>query len=122
MNTTTAFTELKKAQDILLEAIDKSAKTNLDSVQKLMELNKQGLSGLTDVSNPGDLVSRQSAAFKEYAEHLSAHMEALTTIGNESREQLMALGQDFAKGMDFSSLFGLGETPAKSKPRAAAKS
>ena len=122
MNSTSAFAEMKKAQDILLEAIDKSAKTNLESVEKLLELNKQGLSGFTDVSNPSDLIARQSAAFKEYAEHLSAHMEALTAIGTESREQLMELGQEFAKGMDFSSFFGLGEAPAKPKPKSAAKS
>ncbi len=119
MNTNTAFAELKKAQDILLEAIEKSAKTHLDSVQKLMDLNKQGLSGLTDLSNPGELIARQSATFKEYAEQVSAHMEALSAIGAESREQLMELGQEFAKGLDFSSLFGLGDAPAKGKPRAA---
>ena len=121
MNSNTAFAEMKKAQDILLEAIDKSAKTNLESVEKLMDLNRQRLSGFTDISNPSDLIARQSAAFKEYAEHLSAHMEALTAIGTESREQLMELGQEFAKGMDFTSLFGLAETSAKPK-KAGAKS
>lgn len=120
MNTTSAFAEMKKAQDILLEAIDKAAKTNLESVEKLMALNKQGLSSFTDVSNPSDLIARQSAAFKAYAEHLSAHMEALTTIGNESREQLMELGQEFAKGVDISSLFGVAEA-TKAKPKPAAK-
>ncbi len=122
MNTTTAFAEMKKAQDILLEAIDKSAKTNLESVEKLMALNKAGLSGFTDVSNPSDLIAKQSAAFKEYAEHLAAHMEALTAIGTESREQLMELGQEFAKSMDFASLFGMADAPAKAKPRTSAKS
>ncbi len=122
MNSSNALNEMKKAQDILFEAIDKSAKTNLESVEKLMELNKQGLSGMTDISNPSDLIAKQSAAFKEYAEHLSAHMEALTAISTESREQLMELGQEFAKSMDFSSMFGMGETPAKPKPKTAAKS
>ena len=118
---TNAFAEMKKAQDILLEAIDKSAKTNLESVEKLLELNKQRLTGFADISNPSDLIARQSAAFKEYAEHLAAHMEALTAIGTESREQLMELGQEFAKNMDFSSLFGLAEAPTKAKPRSTSK-
>ena len=122
MNTPTAFTEMKKAQDILMEAIDKSARTNLESIEKLLELNKDRLSGLSDVSNPSDLVARQSAAFKEYAEHLSAHMEALAAIGTESREQLTELGQEFAKSMDFSSLFGMGETASKPKSKASTKS
>ncbi len=122
MNTPTAFTEMKKAQDILMEAIDKSARTNLESIEKLLELNKDRLSGLSDVSNPSDLIARQSAAFKEYAEHLSAHMEALAAIGTESREQLTELGQEFAKSMDFSSMFGMGETASKPKPKAGAKS
>jgi len=121
MNTPTAFTEMKKAQDILMEAIDKSARTNLESVQKLLELNKEGLSGLGEVSNPSDLIARQSAAFKEYAEHLSAHMEALAAIGTESREQLTELGQEFAKTMDFSSVFGMTEAPSKPKAKGAAK-
>ena len=122
MNSNSAFSEMKKAQDILFEAIDKAAKTNLESVEKLMELNKQGLSGMTDVSNPSDLIAKQSAAFKEYAEHLSAHMEALTAIGTESREQLMELGQEFAKSMDLSSMFGMADTATKPKARTAAKS
>ncbi len=122
MNTPTAFTEMKKAQDILMEAIDKSARTNLESIEKLLELNKDRMSGLSDVSNPSDLIARQSAAFKEYAEHLSAHMEALAAIGTESREQLTELGQEFAKSMDFSSLFGVAETTAKPKGKASAKS
>lgn len=122
MNTPTAFTEMKKAQDILMEAIDKSARTNLESIEKLLELNKDRMSGLTDVSNPSDLIARQSAAFKEYAEHLTAHMEALAAIGTESREQLTELGQEFAKSMDFSSMFGMGETTSKPKAKTSAKS
>ncbi|MEE4639629.1 MAG: phasin family protein [Wenzhouxiangella sp.] len=122
MNTPTAFTEMKKAQDILMEAIDKSARTNLESVQKLLELNKEGFSGLSEVSNPSDLIARQSAAFKDYAEHLTAHMEALAAIGTESREQLTELGQEFAKTMDLSSLFGMGETTTKTKAKSTAKS
>jgi len=122
MNTPTAFTEMKKAQDILMEAIDKSARTNLESIEKLLELNKDRMSGLTDVSNPSDLIARQSAAFKEYAEHLTAHMEALAAIGTESREQLTELGQEFAKSMDFSSMFGMGETTSKPKAKTSTKS
>ena len=122
MNTPTAFTEMKKAQDILMEAIDKSARTNLESIEKLLELNKDRMSGLSDVSNPSDLIARQSAAFKEYAEHLTAHMEALAAIGTESREQLTELGQEFAKSMDFSSMFGMGETTSKPKAKASSKS
>jgi len=120
MNTPTAFAEMKKAQDIMMEAIDKSARTNLESVQKLLELNKEGMSGLTEVKNPSDLVARQSAAFKEYAEHMTAHMEALAAIGTESREQLTELGQEFAKTMDFSSIFGMIEAAPKTKAKAKA--
>lgn len=120
MNTQTAFAEMKKAQDIIMEAIDKSARTNLDAVQKLLEINKEGMSGLTEVQNPSDLIARQSAAFKDYAEHMTAHMEALAAIGAESREQLTELGQEFAKTMDFSSLFGMAEPAAKPKSKAKA--
>ena len=119
MNTQTAFTEMKKAQDILMEAIDKSARTNLESIEKLLELNKDRMSSFSDVSNPSDLIARQSAVFKEYAEHLTAHMEALAAIGTESREQLTELGQEFAKGLDFSSLFSFGEVAAKPKAKTA---
>ena len=123
MSNQTAFTELKKAQDILAEAIDKSAKTNLEAVEKLLELNKQRLSDMGDISNPSDLVSRQSAAFKEYVDFVSGHVEALTAIGNESREQLTELSQEFAKGLDFSSFFPVAETgTTKTKSKASAKS
>ncbi len=122
MNSQNAFAEMKKAQDILMEAIDKSARTNLESVEKLLELNKERMTGFSDVSNPSDLIARQSAVFKEYAEHLTAHMEALAAIGTESREQFQELGQEFAKGMDFSSLFGMAEAPSKPKAKTGAKS
>ena len=116
MSNTTALEELKKAQNIMMEAVDKSARTNLEAVEKMLELNKQRFSNLTEATNPGDYVARQSSAFKEYAEHLSAHIEALTAIGNESREQLTELSQEFAKGLDFTSFFPFGEA-ATAKPK-----
>lgn len=123
MSNQAAFTEIKKAQDILADTIDKSARTNLEAVEKLLELNKQRLSDLGEVSSPSEYVSRQSAAFKEYVDFLSGHVEALTAIGQESREQLTGLSQEFAKGMDFSDLFPFADTgKAKSKSKASAKS
>ncbi|MCC5863880.1 MAG: phasin family protein [Wenzhouxiangella sp.] len=123
MSNQTAFAEMKKAQDILAEAIDKSAKTNLEAVEKLMELNKQRFSEMGDFSNPSDFVSRQSAAFKDYVDFLSGHVEALTAIGNDSREQLTELSQEFAKGLDFSSFFPFADTgTTKTKAKSTAKS
>ncbi len=122
MSNQTAFAEMKKAQEILAEAIDKSAKTNLEAVEKLMELNKQRFSEMGDLNNPSDFVSRQSAAFKEYVDFLSGHVEALTSIGNESREQLTELSQEFAKGLDFSSFFPFAETGTTKTKAKSAKS
>ncbi len=123
MSNQTAFAEMKKAQEILAEAIDKSAKTNLEAVEKLMELNKQRFSEMGDLSNPSDFVSRQSAAFKDYVDFLSGHVEALTAIGNDSREQLTELSQEFAKGLDFSSFFPFADTgSSKTKAKSTAKS
>jgi hypothetical protein len=117
----TAFEEVKKAQNIVMEAIDKSARTNLEAGEKLMELNKQRFSNIGDFSNPGEYVTRQSEAFKEYAQQLSSHVEALTAIGNESREQLTELSQEFAKSLDFSSFFPFAEAPTKPKAKSTAK-
>jgi len=116
MSNTTPMEDLKKAQNILMEAIDKSARTHLDAVEKLLEFNKQRFSNLSEASDPGDYVARQSAAFKDYAEQCTAHVEALTAIGNESRDQLTELSQEFAKTLDFSSFFPFG-ADASRKPK-----
>lgn len=121
MTTNTAFEEVKKAQNILMETIDKSARANLDAVQKLLELNKQRFSSANGVTNPSELVANQSSAFKDYAEAMSAHFENLTAIGTESREQLTELSQDFSKGLDFSSFFPFAETATKPKGKAGSK-
>ncbi len=113
MNNPSAFHELKKAQDILMDAVDKTARTNLDAVEKLLELNKNRFTDLSDISNPGEFVSRQAAAVKDYMEFLSSHVEALTSIGHESREQLTELSQELAKEMDFTSFFPFAETTTK---------
>ncbi len=118
MTTNTALEDVKKAQNIMMETIDKSARANLDAVQKLLELNKQRFSSASDVTNPSDFVASQSSAIKDYAEAMSAHFENLTAIGTESREQLTELSQDFAKGVDLSSLFPFAETTAKPKGKA----
>jgi len=110
MNNPTALEELKKAQAILMETIDKSARTHLDAVEKLLEFNKQRFSNMSDAKDPADYIARQSAAFKDYAEQCTAHFEALTAIGNESREQLTELSQEFAKSLDFSSFFPFAPT------------
>lgn len=123
MNKPNALEELKKAQTILMDAVDKSARTHLDAVDKLLEFNKQRFSNLSEASNPGEYVARQSAAFREYAEQCTAHVEALSTIGNESREQLTELSQDLARNLDFSSFFPFGETGTeKSKGKSGSKS
>jgi len=122
MSTQNTFEEVKKAQEIIAEAIDKSARTNLASVEKLLELNKQNFGQLQDVSSPADFFSRQSTAFKEYAEQVNKQFEELAAIGNESREQLTELGQEFAKNLDFSSFFNFAQPtqPKAKKPAAKA--
>jgi len=121
-NTNTAFEEVKKAQEIIMGAIDKSTRANLASIEKLMELNKQSFSGGQDLSNPADFVARQSTTFKEYADQLNQQFETLTSIGNESREQLTELSQEFAKNLDFSSFFQFPQPESKAKAKPAAKS
>ena len=118
MSNQTAFEEFKKAQDILAEAIDKSAKTNLEAVEKLLEMNKQRFSDLGEISNPSEFASRQASAFKDYVDFLSNHVQSLNAIGTESREQLTGLSQEFAKGIDFSGFFPFGqEQSAKGKSK-----
>jgi endonuclease III-like uncharacterized protein len=121
MNTNSNFEEVKKAQQIVMEAIDKSARTNLETAEKLLEINKQRFNTLSEVTSPGDYFARQSSALKEYAEQMSAHVEALGAIGSDSREQLTELSQDFAKNLDFSAFFPFGEQPAKTKTKSGAK-
>jgi len=104
------FEDVKKAQNIWMETIDRSARANLDTMEKILELNKQRFSAGADVTSPTDVISTQSGAFKDYAELTSAHFEALIRIGSESRDQLTELSQSVAKGMDFSAIFPVGET------------
>ncbi len=123
MSTQTAFTEFKKAQDILAEAIEKSAKTNLEAVEKLFEMNKQRLTDFSEAGNPSEVASRQASAFKDYVEFLSDHVQSLNAIGTESREQLTELSQEFAKGIDFSGFFPFGqETTTKGKSKSSKSS
>ncbi len=119
-----AFAELQKAQSIFVDAIDKTARKNLEATEKMLELNRKRFESLQDVSDADDYAAKQTEAFKEYAEHMKAHVEALTSIGNESREQLTAAGTELAKSMDFSDLFPFGEaaSKSKSKPKTASKS
>lgn len=124
MTNQTAFEDINKAQEIIMDAIDKSTRANLASFEKMLEFNKQRFSNFGDVTNPADYVARQSTAFKEYAEQLNQQFETLTEIGNESREQLAELGQDYAKNLDFSSFFTAPQAQAgsKSKGKATSKS
>jgi hypothetical protein len=104
------FEDVKKAQNIWMETLDKSARANLDAMEKMLELNKQRFSTTAELAGPSDFIASQSSAFKDYAELASAHLESLASIGTESREQLTELSQEFAKGMDFSSLFPFAES------------
>jgi len=115
MSKQTSFEEFRKAQQIVAEAIDKSARSQLASVEKLLEINRQSFEKMGEVSSPADFFSRQSTALKEYAEQVNHQFEELAAIGNESREQLTELGQDFARNLDMSSLFNF--EPAAAKPR-----
>jgi len=110
------FEDFKKAQNIWMDTIDRSARANLDTMEKMLEMNKQRFSASADVASPTDFVSSQSGIFKDYAEVASAHFEALTSIGSESRDQLTELSQEFTKGMDLSAFFPLGETGKTKKP------
>lgn len=121
MNNQTAFEDIKKAQEIFMEAIDKTTRANLASVEKMMELNKKRFSSVEDLGNPADFVAKQSTAFKEYAEEMNQQFETLTEIGNESREKLAELGQDFAKNLDFTSFFAGPQNAPKSSSKASGK-
>lgn len=101
----TLFDDLKKAQNIWMDTIDRSARANLDTMEKMLEMNKQRYSASADVASPSDFLASQAGVFKDYIEAASAHFEALTVIGTESRERLTALSQDVSRGMDFSSFF-----------------
>ncbi len=118
-----ALSEARKAQEIVFEAIDKTARQNLDATQKLLELNKKRYAETQDMSSPSDYLARQSAATKDYAEQVNAHLESLAAIGNESREQLTEIGQEFARNMDFSGMFPFAPQAAtKTKTKPASKS
>lgn len=117
MTNQTAFAEFRKAQDILGDAIEKSTKTNLEAVEKLLEINKQRFSDVGDLGNPGEFASRQASAFKDYVDFVSNHVQSLNAIGAESREQLTELSQTFAKGIDFSGFFPFGQEPSKGKSK-----
>lgn len=121
MSNATSFEDFKKAQQVIVDAIDKSARINLATMEKLLEMNKERFGQMGEVSSPADLFSRQSTAFKDYAEQINHHMEELAAVGTESREQLTELGQDFARNVDFSGLFNFGQEPAKPKGRSSSK-
>ncbi|MGK7294220.1 MAG: phasin family protein [Candidatus Wenzhouxiangella sp. M2_3B_020] len=114
----TAFDEIRKAQEIMMDAFDKTARANLATAEKMLELNKQSFATVDDYSSPADLVARQSSAFKEYADEINQQFETLASIGNESREQLTELGQEFARNVDVGSFFNFAQPGAKSKPKA----
>ena len=122
MTNQTAFGDISKAQEIFMDAIDKTTRANLASAEKMMELNKKRFSSFDDVSNPADFMARQSNAFKEYAEEMNHQFETLTEIGNESREKLTELTQDFAKNLDFSSFFTAPQASSKSGAKTTGKS
>lgn len=122
MTRQTAFDEFRKAQEIIVDTIDRTARTNLASVEKLLELNRKRFAGSEDLSNPADYITRQASAFKEYAEEVNHQFEELATIGNESREQLTELGQEFAKNLDFSSFFDFTPAQTGTRPRSKTKS
>ena len=122
MTNQTAFEDISKAQEIFMDAIDKTTRANLASVEKMLELNKKRFSSFEDVSNPADFMARQSNAFKEYAEEMNQQFETLTEIGNESREKLTELSQDFAKNLDFSSFFTAPQAATKSQAKTTGKS
>jgi len=122
MTKQTAFEDIGKAQEIIMDAIDKTTRANLASVEKMLELNKKRFSSFEDAGNPADFMAKQSSAFKEYAEQMNQQFETLTEIGNESREKLTELGQDFAKNLDFSSFFTAPQASTKSGAKTTAKS
>ncbi|MFU8831408.1 MAG: phasin family protein [Wenzhouxiangella sp.] len=119
MSKNTVFEELKKAQNVLTDTINKSAQTNLETFEKLMEINRKSVSKADEASNPNDLITRQSAVFKEYAEQLGSHVETLTNIGLETREQLTEISSEFAKGLDFSAMFPISDAAVDASARTA---
>lgn len=121
MTNQTKFEEVRKAQEIMADAFEKTTRTQLASVEKLLDLNRKRLADSGDFSNPAEYFSRQANAFKEYAEQVNQQFEELATIGNDSREQLMELGQDFARNMDVSSLFSFNQPTARGKAKTSAK-
>lgn len=121
MNNQTTFEEVRKAQEILADAFEKTTRTQLASVEKLLELNRKRLADAGDLSNPAEYFSRQTSAFKEYAEQVNQQFEELAGIGNESRDQLIELSQEFARNMDFSGLFNVNQAPARGKSKTTAK-
>src|SRR6056297_3302190 len=122
MTKQTAFEDITKAQQIIMDAIDKTTRANLAAVEKMMDLNKQRFSSLGEASDPADFVTKQSTVFKAYAEEMNQQFETLTAIGNESREQLMELGQDFAKNLKFPGFFEAPQAQGGSKAKSGAKS
>lgn len=122
MTKQTAFEDITRAQQIIMDAIDKTTRANLAAVEKMMDLNKQRFSSLGETSDPADFVAKQSTVFKTYAEEMNQQFETLAAIGNESREQLAELGQDFAKNLDFTSFFTIPQTAPKSRAKTAGKS
>jgi len=122
MTKQTAFEDITKAQQIILDAIDKTTRANLAAVEKMMDLNKQRFSSFGESSDPADLMTKQSTAFKAYAEEMNQQFETLTAIGNESREQLMELGQEFARNLKFPDFFEAPRAKGGSKAKSGAKS
>ena len=121
MTKQTAFEEFKKAQEIISGAIEKSTRANLASVEKLLEINKQSLGQIQSVGSPADFFASQTTAFKQYAEQVNQQFEQLSAIGAESREQLTGLSQEFAKNMDFGSMFNFGQAAAPTKTKSTTK-
>lgn len=122
MSKQTAFEDITKAQQVIMDAIDKTTRANLASFEKMMELGKQPFTSLGDLTDPTEMVARQSSAFKAYAEEVNHQFETLTAIGNESREQLMELGQDFAKNLNFTEFFEQPKAKTGSKAKSGTKS
>lgn len=122
MSKQTAVEDITRAQQIVMDAIDRTTRANLAAVEKMMDLNKQRFSSLGESSDPAEFVTRQSTAFKAYADEMNQQFETLAAIGNESREQLAELGQNFAKNLDFSSFFAAPKSQPKSSNKAGSKS
>jgi paraquat-inducible protein B len=121
MTSSPMFDEFRKAQEILAETIDKTARANMASVEKLFELNRASFARMQDITSPADFIARQSSVFKEYAEQVNQQFEELTAIGNESREQLTELGQAMTRNLDVTSLFDFAPKPARAKAKPASK-